>query len=162
MRRTYSIAAAAVAAIGIMNLPRVDRTNPPVDPQQGIEAYTRMPANVAAIFRRACQDCHSARTDWPWYSAVAPFHWLMTADVYAARDHMNLSAWSRYTPEEQTDRLIGICEMVAGGKMPLWYYKPAHYPSAWLSDGDKKAVCDWAKGEVQRSALTQSLTSGRR
>ncbi|HJZ99086.1 MAG TPA: heme-binding domain-containing protein [Candidatus Solibacter sp.] len=159
MRKLYSITLAVVAATGLMNLARVDRTNPPVDPAQGIEAHTRMPANVAGIFRRACQDCHSERTDWPWYSAVAPFHWLMTADVYGARSHMNLSAWGRYTAEEQTGRLIGICEMVAGDKMPLWYYKPAHYPSAWLSASDKKAVCDWTKSEVQRSTLTQNLSS---
>jgi len=161
MRALYPITVAVVAGMGLMNLARVDRTNPPVDPAQGIEAHTRMPANVASIFRRACQDCHSERTDWPWYSAVAPFHWLMTADVYTARSHMNLSAWGRYTPEERTERLIGICEMVAANKMPLWYYKPAHYPSAWLSDGDKKAVCDWAKAEVQRSTLTQNLSSAK-
>ena len=74
---------------------------------------------------------------------------------------MNLSAWGRYTPEEQTERLIGICENVAGNKMPPWYYKPAHYPS-WLSEGDKKAVCDWTKSEVQRSTLTQNLASGKK
>jgi len=48
--------------------------------------------------------------------------------------------------------LIGICEKVAGNKMPLWYYKPMHYPDAWLSESDKKAVCDWAKAEVLLSA----------
>ena len=153
MRKLYSITLAVVVATGLMSLARIDRTNPPADPAQAIEAHTQMPANVTGIFRRACQDCHSERTVWPWYSAVAPFHWLMAADVYAARQHMNLSAWGRYTPEERTERLIGICEMVAAGRMPLWYYKPAHYPSAWLSEGDKRAVCDWAKAEVLRSAV---------
>src|SRR5262245_40601623 len=104
MRKLYSSTLAGVAAMGLMNLARVDRTNLAVDPAQTIEAHSRMPATVAAIFRRACQDCHSERTDWPWYSAVAPFHWLMTADVYTARSHMNLSAWGRYTPEERTER----------------------------------------------------------
>jgi len=159
MRKLYSITLAAAAAMGLMSLARIDRTNPAVDPAQGIEAHTHMPANVAGIFRRACQDCHSERTEWPWYSSVAPFHWLMAADVYAARSHMNLSAWGRYTPEEQTEQLIGICEKVADNQMPLWYYKPAHYPSAWLSEGDKKAICDWTKAEVQRSALTENLAS---
>ena len=159
MRKFYSITLAVVALIGLMNLARIDRTNPVANSADAIEAHTHMPANVASIFRRACQDCHSERTDWPWYSAVAPFNWLMTADVYAARAHLNLSAWGRYTPEERTERLIGICENVAGNKMPLWYYKPAHYPSAWLSESDKKAVCDWAKAEVQRSTVTQNLSS---
>ena len=155
-RKLCSISLAVAAAIGLMNLPRIDRTNPPEDRAETIEQQTHMPPNIAAVFQRACRDCHSERTDWPWYSAVAPFHWLMTADVYAARNRMNLSAWGRYTPEERTERLIGICEMVAGNKMPLWYYKPAHYPSAWLSESDKKSVCDWAKAEVGRLQVTQN------
>jgi Haem-binding domain len=159
MRRFYSITLPIAAAIGLMNLARVDRTSPAENPAEAIEAHTRMPENVAAIFRRACRDCHSQRTDWPWYSAIAPLHWLMTADVYAARSHMNLSVWDRYTPEERTERIIGICEMVAANKMPLWYYKPSHYPSAWLSESDKKAICDWAKEEVGRVSTTGNLSS---
>src|SRR5262245_49282172 len=160
MRKLYLITAAVIATIGLMNLVRIERTNPQENPAETIESQTRMPAHVSSIFRRACQDCHSARTEWPWYTAVAPFHWLLTADVYAAREHLNLSTWGRYNNEERTGSLIGICKMVASNKMPLWYYKPAHYPSAWLSESDKKAVCDWAKAEVQRSTLTQNLSPG--
>jgi hypothetical protein len=54
--------------------------------------------------------------------------------------------------------LIGICEMVASNKMPLWYYRAAH-TSARLSEADKKTICDWAKAEVQRSTLAQNLSS---
>ena len=162
MRKLCSITAALIAAVGVMNLARIDRTNLPENPAETIESQTGMASNIAAIFRRACQDCHSERTEWPWYSAVAPFRWLMAADVYAAREHMNLSTWGRYNEEERTGSLIGICEMVASNKMPLWYYKAAHNTSARLSDGDKKAVCDWAKAEVQRSTLAQSLSSKER
>lgn len=150
MSKWWIIGIAAV--VGLMNVARVDQTNMPVKPTESIEARTEMPQNVAAIFQRACQDCHTERTEWPWYSAVAPFHWLMAADVYGARDHMNLSTWGQYTPEQQTERLIAICEMVAGNKMPLWYYKPLHYPAAWLSDADRKTVCDWAKSQITLSA----------
>ena len=159
MWRLWLVGTVAVLSIGLMNVGRVDRTNKPVNLPESIEAQTQMPQNVAAILHRACQDCHSELTHWPWYSNVAPFLWLFSADVYGAREHMNLSTWGRYTPQERTGRLIAMCEMVASNKMPLWYYKLAHYPSAWLSDGDKKAVCDWAKAEVQRSTLTQNLSS---
>ena len=162
MRKTLSLAAAAIAAIVLMNFERIDRTNQPEDPSESLLSQTTIPANVRAIFRRACQNCHSERTDWPWYSAVSPVHWLMTADVYAGREHLNLSTWSRNNEERRTASLIAICEMVASDKMPLWYYKPAHYPSAWLSESDKKAVCDWTKAEVRRSTAAQDLNSGER
>ena len=156
MRTLYPLTAAALASLCLMNLARVDRTNPTEDPSRSIESQGRMPANVAAIFQRACQNCHSERTEWPWYSAVAPFQWLMTADVYAAREHMNLSRWGRYNEEERTRNLIGVCEMVGSNRMPPWYYQAAHYQSARLSGGDRKAICDWAKAEILRSALTQN------
>ena len=117
MRKLHSITAAVIAAVGVMNLARIDRTNLPENPAETIESQTRMASNIAAIFRRACQDCHSERTEWPWYSAVAPFRWLMAADVYAAREHMNLSTWGRYNEEERTGSLIGICEVVASNKI---------------------------------------------
>jgi hypothetical protein len=137
---------------GLFNAVRVDRTNQPADPAESIEAQTGMPRHVSVILQRACQDCHTQRTRWPWYSQVAPFEWLMAADVYGARDHLNLSAWSRYTEEEKTERLTGICEMVASGRMPLWYYKVIHYPAARLSESDRKTVCDWVKAEVALTA----------
>ena len=159
MRKLYTIAAAAGVTIVLMNLVRIDRTNLSENPAETIVSKTRMPVGVAVIFRRACQNCHSERTEWPWYSTVAPFHWLMTADVYAAREHLNLSTWGRYNQDERSGALISICEMVASNKMPLWYYKPAHYPSAWLSESDKKAVCDWSKAEVQRLTLAPNPSS---
>jgi hypothetical protein len=152
MRKFCLIGAVVVICLGLMNVARVDRTNMPVQPAESIEAQTQMPQNVAAIFHRACRDCHTESTQWPWYSSVTPFLWLITADVYGAREHLNLSMWGRYTAGERTDRLITICEMVASNKMPLWYYRPLHYPSAWLSDADRKTVCDWAKGRVVRRA----------
>jgi hypothetical protein len=152
MWRFYLIAVALVLGLCLMNFARVGRKNMPVKSAESIETQTKMPPNAAAIFRRACKDCHTELTYWPWYANIAPFQWLVTGDVYGAREHMNLSKWGRYTEEEQMDRLIDICEMVASNKMPPWYYKPVHYPAAWLSNADKKTVCDWAKTEVGRIA----------
>jgi hypothetical protein len=51
-----------------------------------------------ALFERACQNCHSERTEWPWYSHVAPMSWLIALDVQQARQHMNLSRWQESHP----------------------------------------------------------------
>lgn len=143
---TLSVAG-MVAAMAVMNLARIERRNTPVDGAETIEANTRMPQNVAAIFQRACSDCHTERTNWPWYSKVAPFQWMIAADVYGGRAHLNLSRWSRYREDERTERLMGICEMVADDRMPLWHYKLAHR-AARLTERDKKTVCDWVKSAV--------------
>ena len=159
MRRLCLSAAGLLAAIALTNAARIERRNTPVDAAETIEAHTRMPQGVSAIFLRACSDCHTERTRWPWYSKVAPFQWLIAADVYGGRAHLNLSRWGRFNAEERTERLAGICEMVAGDRMPLWHYKLGH-PGARLSESDKKAVCDWVKSEVVAlNAFTRNMDS---
>src|SRR5689334_4306754 len=46
---------------------------------------------ITQIFERSCQNCHSERTEWPWYSYVAPLSWMIEKDVSMGRSHMNLS-----------------------------------------------------------------------
>jgi hypothetical protein len=67
--------------------------NPRIDPSQTIESQLQVPANVMGILNRACQDCHTDKTEWRWYAYVAPLSWLQVADVEAGRDRMNLSQW---------------------------------------------------------------------
>src|ERR1700759_1058326 len=59
------------------------------------------PADVTGVFERSCQNCHSERTEWPWYSYVAPLSWLIEGDVHDGRSHMNLSNWGAYTEEQR-------------------------------------------------------------
>src|SRR6476661_114190 len=44
---------------------------------------------------RACFNCHSNETRWPWYADVAPFSWVVQLDVQNARDTLNFSEWTR-------------------------------------------------------------------
>jgi hypothetical protein len=45
------------------------------------------------LAERACFDCHSNQTRWPWYSYVAPASWLVAYDVTEGREHLNFSEW---------------------------------------------------------------------
>ena len=44
------------------------------------------------LARRACFDCHSNRTRWPWYSSIAPLSWRMQSHVDRARAVLNFTA----------------------------------------------------------------------
>jgi len=83
------------------------------------------------LFFRACKDCHSNETVWPWYSYVAPASWLLRHDVNEGREHFNVSEWGR--PKNEGDE---AAEMVREGEMPPWFYLPAH-PEARLSAGER-------------------------
>jgi hypothetical protein len=40
---------------------------------------------------RACYDCHSNETTWPWYTNIAPISWLVQSDVERGRAELNYS-----------------------------------------------------------------------
>jgi hypothetical protein len=62
-----------------------------------IFAGTETPSSVTEVMERSCQNCHSERTVWPWYSYVPPISWMIENDVYRARKQMNISHWQDYT-----------------------------------------------------------------
>lgn len=128
---------------------RPARTNPPVDESQTIFARTQMTPPVSAILDRSCRDCHSYKTDWPWYSNVAPVSWWLTDHVNTGRKELNLSEWGRLAQDRQDRKLRQICDEVSDGVMPLSSYLPMH-PQARLSEQDKKTLCDWVEAERQR------------
>jgi hypothetical protein len=125
------------------------KSNPAVDPSQTIEARLHVTPQVAAIFDRSCNDCHSNKTRWPWYSNVAPVSWLVIGDVNEGRSMMNLSEWGYLDPDRQARKLQQMCEQVEDGAMPLSMYTPLH-PGSKLSSDDVKVLCDWANAERAR------------
>jgi hypothetical protein len=137
---------------GLQVLPRADRTNPAVVPGHSLQVSTPVPESVKGVLRRACMDCHSHETRWPWYSHVAPLSWGMTSDVARARKAMNLSEWttqSGRSPVTSIGILTAMCAGVKSGRMPLPKYALLH-PEARLTDEDRKAVCDWTAIEIER------------
>jgi cytochrome c551/c552 len=133
--RLALIAAGVLVAIQLIPLPR---TNPPV------EGALAAPAELQAVLDRACMDCHSHATKWPWYAYVAPASWLLVYDVHEGREHLNLSKWDGYTPKRQRKKAGEMWEEVEEGEMPFWPYLIMH-PEAKLSDADKAVLKAWSE-----------------
>ena len=62
-----------------------DHTNPPVRKEPEWDA-----PETRELAARACFDCHSNQTVWPWYSNVAPVSWLVWSDVVAGAEGAQL------------------------------------------------------------------------
>ncbi len=137
------------AGFVLVQFVRPERTNPVADQAISYRAHVQAAPEVEAILKRACLDCHSNETVWPWYSNIAPVSWLVVHDVNEARGHMNLSEWGRYDAEKRADLLEEICEEVEKGSMPIRNYVLAH-PEAELSDADRRALCEWTDAERER------------
>src|SRR6185369_16962888 len=80
------------------------------------------PPDVEAILRKACFDCHSNETKWPFYAKIAPGSWLMARDVRKGRSHMNFSEWAEHDDDEKKTDLENCWEQVESGAMPKWFY----------------------------------------
>ena len=114
------------------------RTNPPV------RSDIKAPAAVKAILRRACYDCHSHETRWPWYSRVAPVSWWLVSHVNEARGDLNFSEWPAFDRELLGMALRDIEKQISEDKMPLPSYRIMH-PPARLSEAERQALIDWAR-----------------
>ena len=133
----------AALLLGVAQFIQPERTNPPTDSVFAFEAVAKPDPDLVTIVQRACYDCHSHRTVWPWYSGIAPVSWLVADDVKDGRAHLNFSQWNLYSPEMARKRLKEACQEVRKGEMPLWKYQLMH-PEARLSDEDVNTICDAA------------------
>jgi hypothetical protein len=97
------------------------------------------------LAQRACFDCHSNETTWPWYSSVAPMSWLVQRDVDEGRQHLNFSDWGRVNSR----RLRELNEVILEGSMPPLQYTILH-PNASLSAAEKQELSDGLSATVRR------------
>ena len=114
---------------------------------------------IFEVLQRSCQNCHSEKTEWPWYSHIAPMSWLVESDVSQARSRMNLSHWREYTVEEQQDFLARIGSVVRSGEMPPARYTMIH-TNAKLSRAERDNVYRWAHAERRRLKSVPSTSVG--
>lgn len=106
-----------------------DRNAPPV-----IEEPNWDSPQTRALVERACFDCHSNVTHWPWYSYIAPMSWMVQQDVEEGRVALNFSEWNQAEWDEaDLERLV---EVVSKDQMPLPYYVILH-PEADLTVAEK-------------------------
>jgi hypothetical protein len=110
-----------------------DHTNPPVLGEPKWDSPT-----TRALAVRACFDCHSNQTKWPWYTHVAPFSWVTQRHVNVGREVLNFSEWkpewtSAYPLAEQSG------SQVLRTEMPPRSYRLLH-PEAQLSADEKLAL----------------------
>ena len=126
-----------------MQVVRYPRTNP------AVESDLVAPPEIKSALHRACYDCHSNETTWPWYSAVAPMSWVIHHDVSEGRRRLNFSSWGDYTEDPGTkfQKLEEISKSVARGDMAPWYYRMLHR-DATLSDDQRAQLVRWVTQEL--------------
>lgn len=111
---------------------------------ESIVAREKIPAEVRQILARACYDCHSNHTKYPWYAAVQPVAWWLNDHVREGKSELNFSEFAAYDAKRAVRKLQSVADEVHERHMPLKSYLLAH-PEARLTDADVARVTAWAE-----------------
>jgi hypothetical protein len=90
------------------------------------------------LARRACFDCHSNETRWPWYASIAPVSWRIQSHVVEGREKLNFTAFDPGR-EKVAEAAEEAGEVVTKGEMPPRDYLLLH-PEARLTAAEKQAL----------------------
>ena len=104
-----------------------DHTNPPAT-----NPFVWTDPQAETIARNSCYDCHSNDTDWWWATNIAPFSWLVQADVEGGRRHLNFSEYGGGPDAEEFQEALGE-------GMPPIQYVIIHW-GARLNDTEKQIL----------------------
>lgn len=103
-----------------------------------------VPAPVKNILERACYDCHSNRTSYPWYASIQPIAWWLSQHVTEGKTELNFSEFGRYDAKRAVRKLQSAADEVREHGMPLKSYLLMH-PEARLTDTERTLVANWAE-----------------
>jgi|KBSMisStandDraft_5_1062788.scaffolds.fasta_scaffold647880_2 cytochrome c551/c552 len=106
--------------------------------------YT-VPQNVSVILKKACNDCHTNNTVYPWYAQIQPVGWWLNHHIEEGKDELNFNEFGAYAVPRQYHKLEEVVEQVKEGEMPIWSYTLIH-TNAKLTDEEKQTLINWAQG----------------
>lgn len=138
-KRLKQSALVLVLVLTAAQLIRPNRANPAIDPSHTIHAQLGATNGFVAVLDRACGDCHSNATVWPWFTQIAPLSWLMASGVKQGRQVVNFSERITYSSQRQRALLAASCTAVRAGKMPGVY--AVLQPRTRLSPQDIDTIC---------------------
>lgn len=120
------------------------------DKTKDISISYAVPEDVKVILAKACNDCHSNSTKYPWYAEVQPVAWWLNDHVIDGKKHLNFNEFDGYRIAKQYKKLEECIKEVKEGGMPLPSYTIIH-KDAILTDTEKQALFNWC--EVLRDSI---------
>ncbi len=102
----------------------------------------QVPADVQTILAKACNDCHSNNTHYPWYNNFQPVAWWLNNHVLDGKRHLNFSEFTTMRVAKQYKRMNDCIETIKKNEMPLESYTWIH-KDAILNDSEKQTLYAW-------------------
>ncbi|HRH47334.1 MAG TPA: heme-binding domain-containing protein [Panacibacter sp.] len=109
-----------------------------------ISTIYKVPVDVSNILNKACSDCHSNNTIYPWYANVQPVAWWLNDHIQEGKGEINFNEFASYAPAKQYHKLEEFKKQIDEGEMPLSSYTLIH-TNAKLTDSEKKTLTNWSE-----------------
>ena len=114
-----------------------------------ISTAYNVPDDVHTILAKACYDCHSNNTRYPWYTNIQPVGLWMGNHVNEGKGELNFNEFASYKKKRQAHKMEELVELVEEGEMPLSSYTWIH-KDAVLTPEEKALLVNWAKALHQQ------------
>lgn len=128
---------------------------------QHINTVAPMSDSVQIIFKKACNDCHSNKTNYPWYANVQPVSWWLADHIKDGKKELNVDSFAAYSLRKQYRKLEEVIEQVKKGEMPLNSYTWIH-TDAKLTDAERVVVTNWASASIDAMEAKYPIDSLKR
>ncbi len=120
------------------------------DDTYAVEKKYPVSDSLQHLLKVACYDCHSNKTEYPWYSEIQPVAWWLADHVEEGKGHLNFSEFLAYPIARQHHKFKEVIELVEEKEMPLNNYTwLGMHAEADISEGQRKMIVDWAKNNMQ-------------
>ncbi len=116
------------------------------------------PNEVKVILDKACNDCHSNNTNYPWYASIQPVAWWLNDHVKDGKKHLNFSDYKSYNLRRQYHKMEELMDEIKDDGMPLNSYTWIHR-NAKLSTEEKASLTNWAQSIIDTMKATYPIDS---
>ncbi len=144
-----------LAFVVLIQLIRPNKNQEVVDAKKQIGAVIEVPADVQAILKRSCNDCHSNQTNYLWYHEIAPMSWMVARHIKEGKEHVNFDEFASYNQRQRAHILEETAEVIQHGEMPLKGYVVFH-PETALSKSDIEKIKSWASTAGTKTVVAKN------
>lgn len=142
MKMLKRILVALFVILVILQAFRPDKNNVSANTTNSIAKNYAVPDSVKVILAKACNDCHSNKTQYPWYTNVQPVGWWIDDHIEDGKHHLNFDEFSNYRIAKQYKKLEECMDELKEGDMPIGSYTLIH-KEAVLTEAEKQTLYNW-------------------
>ncbi|MBM3915660.1 MAG: heme-binding domain-containing protein [Sphingomonadales bacterium] len=144
MNLVKTIGLTLLGALVVIQFIHPKKNQLPVNPDLQLASRFSIPDSVNAILQKACMDCHSNTSRYPWYASIQPVAWWLDEHIRDGKKHLNFDEYTHRSLRYQYHKMEETIEMVKEEEMPLPSYTWTH-TEARLSTAERVAITQWAQ-----------------